>query len=62
MNKYKYEGPVTSFGRVLSNKWKGETLAETAKKAKSNLIFQFKKANNLVAGSKVELPGELVCM
>ena len=60
MSKYKYEGPVTSFGRVLAWEWKGETIAESAAKAKSNLSFQFKKANNLVNGSRIELPGKLV--
>ena len=60
MSKYKYEGPVTSFGRVLAWNWKGETIAESAAKAKSNLSFQFKKANNLVHGSRIELPGKLI--
>lgn len=60
MIKYKYEGPVTSFGRVLAWEWKGETIAESAAKAKSNLSFQFKRDNNLVRGSRIELPGKLM--
>ena len=60
MSKYKYEGPITSFGRVLAWDWKGETTAESAPKAKSNLAFQFKQANNLVRGSRIELPGKLI--
>ena len=30
-----------------------------AKKAKSNLIYQFKKANNRLPQSKIELPGTI---
>lgn len=60
MSKYKYEGPVTSFGRVLAWDWKGETVAESAAKAKSNLAFQFKQKNNLVNGSRIELPGKIM--
>ena len=60
MSKYKYEGPVTSFGRVLAWDWKGETIAESVAKAKSNLAFQFKQKNNLVNGSRIELPGKIM--
>lgn len=60
MAKFKYDGPVTSFGRVIQEQWEGYTIAESEKKAKNNLIFQFKKNNNMIAGSKVELPGDLM--
>lgn len=60
MSKYKYEGPVTSFGRVLAWEWRGETVAESTAKAKSNLAFQFKKANNLLRGARIELPGKIM--
>ena len=60
MSKYKYEGAVTSFGRVLSWNWKGETVAESIEKAKSNLAYQFKVANNLIHGARIELPGKIM--
>ena len=43
MKKYIYEGPVTEFGRIIDNCWHGETMAISPSKAKSNLIFRFKK-------------------
>lgn len=58
MNKYAYNGPVMMFGKCVTN-WKGETMAESEKKAKSNLIYQYKKKNNLVPSAKINLPGEL---
>ena len=46
MNKYSYNGPVMEFDRCIANKWQGETMAVSEKKAKSNLVYQFKKKNN----------------
>ena len=60
MDLYSYTGPVTMFDRCVANCWKGETYASSEKKAKSNLIFQYKQQNGLVPESKVNLPGKLV--
>ncbi len=60
MNLYSYTGPVTMFDRCVTNCWNGETYASSEKKAKSNLIFQYKKQNGLIPASKVNLPGKLV--
>ena len=60
MNLYSYEGPVMEFDRVISSKWKSTTYAPSEKKARSNLVFQFKKANNKTANSKITLPGKVV--
>ena len=60
MDLYSYTGPVTMFDRCVANCWKGETYASSEKKAKSNLIFQYKKKNGLIPASKVNLPGKLV--
>ena len=60
MKLYSYTGPVTMFGRCVANYWKGETYASSEKKAKSNLIFQYKQQNGLLPASKVNLPGKLV--
>ena len=46
---YIYDGPVLMFGRLVAGRWTGETWAESKNKAKSNLAYQFKKSNNLLA-------------
>ena len=60
MDLYSYTGPVTIFDRCVTNYWKGETYASSEKKAKSNLVYQYKKQNGLIQGTKVSLPGKLV--
>ena len=60
MNLYLYDGPVTSFGTMVTNRWKGSTYAMSDRKAKSNLAFQYKKQRHLQPGSKIELPGEVI--
>lgn len=57
--KYVYDGPVEAFGRCISRMWSGTTTAPTAEKAKSNLIFQFKKQNNMASNTKIELVGKI---
>ena len=42
-NVYKYEGSVMLFKRVIKDKWIAYTRAPSEKKARSNLIFRFKK-------------------
>lgn len=59
MARYRYDGKVTSFGKLISERWVGETIAVSEEKAKSNLIFRFKKEKNLVTSSKIELPDKL---
>ena len=59
MPKYIYHGPVMEFNTCIADHWKGETIAPTEKKARSNLIFQFKKNNQRMPGSKISLPGNL---
>ena len=52
---YTYEGPVVAFGKVVSNKWNGETIATSRTKALSNLAYQFKKDAKLVAATRINL-------
>lgn len=59
MNKYVYNGPVMQFGMLIAERWQGETMAPTEKKARSNLIYKFKINHNLIASSKIELPGKI---
>lgn len=57
--KYMYDGPVLVFDTLVADRWKGETMAPNARKARSNLSYQFKKQNNRMPGVKVTLPGEI---
>lgn len=56
MNYYTYEGPVmNNFNQLITNKWSGETYANTDRKAVSNLSYQFKKEHGLLQTAKVKL-------
>lgn len=58
-HKYTYYGPVMFFNKLVADHWKGETMAPNIKKARNNLSYQAKNQLNLIAGSKVELPGKI---
>ncbi len=58
-HKYTYDGPVACFGKCVANRWKGETMAPTESKARSNLAYQAKTQLKLVAGTRVSLPGKI---
>lgn len=58
-HKYTYDGPVLEFNTIIAEHWKGETMAPSEKKARSNLAYQFKKQHNKVARSKITLPGKV---
>ena len=58
-HKYVYEGPVMQFNTLLTDRWKGETMAPSENKARSNLTYQFKKNSNRIAGTKITLPGKI---
>lgn len=60
MKRYSYNGPVMEFNRCITDHWKGETMAVSEKKARSNLIFQFKKEHDKAPGAKISLPGKIV--
>jgi hypothetical protein len=58
-SKYIYDGPVLVFDKCVADHWRGETMAPSEKKARTNLAYQFKKQNNKVGGTKVSLPGTI---
>ena len=58
-HRYIYDGPVMAFDRCVTDHWKGETMAPSEQKARSNLTYQFKKQNNRIAGTRVTLPGKI---
>lgn len=51
MEHYTYHGPVSQYNRVIAHNWAGATWASTKTKAISNLSFQYKSQNNLLAGA-----------
>ena len=48
MNQYMYDGPVMEFDTCVANRWQGSTYAASEKKARSNLVYQFKKKTNRI--------------
>lgn len=48
------------FDTLLTDKWEGETVAPSEKKARSNLAYQFKIRNNRIAGTRITLPGKIL--
>ena len=58
-HRYSYEGPVITFDKCVADRWKAETMAPSEKKAKSNLTYQAKQQLNLIAGTRVILPGKI---
>lgn len=58
-HKYAYDGPVLEFDKCVADHWKGETMAISEQKARSNLAYQYKKKNNRLAGVPVKLPGKI---
>ena len=56
---YVYDGPVMFFDKLVADHWRGETMAVSEKKARSNLSYQAKKQLNLIAGTRVTLPGKI---
>ena len=58
-HKFIYDGPVMVFDKCVADHWKGETIAPSEQKARSNLAYQFKKKNNRIVGTNVTLPGKI---
>lgn len=60
MNQYTYDGPVVAFDKCIAHRWKASTYAVSESKARSNLMYQFKKQNNRMPNCKISLPGEII--
>lgn len=60
MMQYSYDGPVMEFGRCVANRWQATTRAVSERKARSNLVYQFKKDNGRTAKAKITLPGKIM--
>jgi hypothetical protein len=59
MNVYAYNGPVLEFDRVIADHWIATTRAESEKKARCNLAYQFKMQSGRIARTKITIPGKL---
>lgn len=59
MQLYIYDGPVLEFERIIADHWSASTRAETEKKARSNLAYQFKMKYGRAPNSKITVPGKL---
>ena len=56
--RYEYNGPVyDNYGKYIEN-WSGRTTAVSIGKAKTNFLFQYKKATNRSVSSKISLKEE----
>lgn len=60
MNQYMYDGPVMEFDTCVANRWQGSTYAASEKKARSNLVYQFKKKTNRIPNTRITLPEKVV--
>lgn len=58
-NLYVYSGPVMEFDKLIVNKWTAKTYAVSESKARSNLVYQFKKETNRLPTSKIKLLGKI---
>ena len=60
MKLYSYNGPVLEFDRIIAEHWSASTRAESEKKARSNLAYQFKMKYGREPRSKITVPGKLI--
>ena len=60
MDLYSYNGPVLEFDRCIANRWQGQTYATSEAKARSNLVFQFKRETGRLPRTKITLPGKII--
>ena len=60
MKLYSYDGPVLEFDRIIATRWNASTYAESEKKARCNLAYQFKKQYGRVPRSRISVPGKLI--
>ena len=59
MNVYEYSGPVLMFDKIVATNWTSGTVATSEKKARSNLVYQYKRENGLANNAKISLTGKI---
>ena len=60
MKLYLYNGPVMEFDKIVANNWNASTRAESEKKGRGNLAYQYKIQNGKIPRSKITVPGKLI--
>ena len=60
MIQYRYIGPVYVFNNLVASNWTADTLAVSKNKALSNIMYQYKKKNNLISSAKINMPGKII--
>lgn len=58
-NHYIYDGAVMEFDRIINERWTGETWAVSEAKARSNLLYQYKKKHGLTSNKNIKLSGKV---
>lgn len=58
--QYEYKGPVMKFDICVEQWWETTTWAPSEKKARSNIVFRYKRDNGLEKTAKITLPGKLI--
>ena len=59
-NEYSYDGPVREFDTCINLRWKASTYAPSEKKARSNLVYRYKKEHGKSANANIKLTGKIV--
>lgn len=57
--RYIYDGPVEMFDKCIDQRWIAETYAVSEKKALSHLKYRYKRDHDLVANTRINLPGKI---
>lgn len=60
MPRYIYDGPVKEFDTIVADHWKGETVAPSESRARTNLTYQYKKSHNKNAQTRITLTGTVI--
>lgn len=55
LKRYKFQGIVRSFGKIISQNWCAETMAISKAKATVNIQFQYKRAHNMKVFTNIEI-------
>ena len=58
-NEYLYSGPVKEFDTVINNRWEATTRAPSEAKARSNLVYRYKREHGKAPNSQIKLPGKI---
>ena len=59
VKKYRYKGPVMGEDRCMQEDWEGVTTAVSERRAKSNLMFRWKKQHGYLPTYPISLPMSL---